>query len=166
MQRIAMIWLFPSIVIVLLQFAYSYRPRLSIEPNVTVTEGDPASTLFRIINTGPLHLNNIKVTCVIDTSSVKHLMLGSNITIDGAGHVTGNGPISTLDRGATATRDCGAGSASSFVRIAPYDPLSLRLDIVVTYNWPFIPIPDGLTLHFTVRRIADGKTVLVPDVER
>ncbi len=85
--------------------------------------------------------------------------------IQGAGAPTGNAPVARLERGATATRDCGAGSTSPMINIGPYDPASLRLDIVAKFKWPFIPIEDEERRHFTVRPADGGRAILVPDVE-
>jgi hypothetical protein len=166
-QRFATFWFFASIVIVLLQFAYSYHPRLNIDAGILVSGTDPLATPFRIVNTGPLHVNNLRISCVIATSSTKHLEVkSSTLFSDPGGVAAGSGPIMRLDGGHSATRDCGAGSSSRFVHIPPYNPTSLHLDIIVEFDWPFIPVPDRTTSHFTVRNLADGRTVLVPDVEK
>ena len=73
------IWFYASIAIILLQFAYSYRPRLAIEANVAINSQDPLSTLFRIVNTGPLHLNDITITCVISAGAVRDLAVTSSV---------------------------------------------------------------------------------------
>lgn len=160
-------WFVASIVIILMQFAYSYKPRLAIEAGVALDEHDPLATLFRIVNIGPWHLNDIRFSCLVSTSSVRDLTLDSNVMLDGSGNVaTGQGPIAQLDRGRSATRDCGVGMSSHFVHIPPYDPTSLRLDITVRFRWPFVAVPDQETRHFTARKLADGRAILVPDVER
>ena len=164
-ERFYNVWFYISIAIILLQFAYSYRPRVAIESEVAVNNSDPLSTLFQIVNTGPLHVNNIRITCIFSTSSVSNIAVESTVLSQQDGIATGSGPIVRLDSGTSATRDCGAGSSSRLVHIPPYDPMSLRLDIMADFDWPFIPIPDDLKTHFTVRQLSDGRTILVPDVE-
>jgi hypothetical protein len=160
-QRFASVWLPISLVIILLQFVYSNRPRISIEPDVNVHEADPASTLFRIVNIGPLYLNDVTVGCIITTSSITRLEVMSNTVLDEQGDAaTGSQPIARLVGGRGVTRDCGA--TSHAVTIPPFDPSSLRLDIVVSYKLPLIPITRGFTPQLAVRRIAKGKTNMVP----
>ena len=165
-RRISIVWFYPAIAIVLLQFAYSYRPRIAIEANIAINSNDPLSTLFRITNTGPLHVNNVKVACVFSTSSIKDMRVESNVLQDGTTAPTGLGPIAVLNGGDTATRDCGAGSSSRLIQIPPYPPASLRLDIIASFTWPYIPVPDEERRHFTVRMLRDGRGILVPNVER
>lgn len=165
-ERFYTVWFYASILIILMQFAYSYRPRLDIQADVTANNQDPLSALFRIVNTGPLYLQNMRMICKFSTSSVKDFIAESNIVFENGHPATGSGPIAVLESGGIATRDCAAGSTSHATNIPPYDPLSLRLEVIVEFDWPFIPIPDKNARHFTVRRLGDGRVILVPDVEK
>jgi hypothetical protein len=165
-RRVSAGWLIVSIMITLMQFVYTYRPRLSIEAGVTLDDTDPLATLLRIVNTGPWHLNDLRISYDVTTSSIRNVHLQSNMMVGPGGVATGTGPIAELDRGATATRDCGIGTSSRFVHIPPYDATSLRLDIIADFRWPYIGWGDQERRHFTARQHTNGKTILVPDVER
>lgn len=160
--RIAAYWLIPSISIVLMQFAYSYKPRILIEENIAFDTGNPFNTSYSVTNTGPLHLNNLDFTCVVTVNHVRFQMEG-NIIQTGEQPLLGQPAIQRLDPQETVTRDC---RPTLSFRLGNIDLSSLRIDVVVTFSWPFyLPFSGSAARHFTTRHRENGQIVLVPDVE-
>jgi hypothetical protein len=160
--RIAAYWLIPSILIVLMQFAYSYKPRLLIEENVAFDTGNPFNTSYSVTDTGPLHLNDLDFTCVVTMNHITFHMEG-NVLQNEEQPLLGQPPIQRLDPQATTTRDC---RPPFPLRLANMDLASLRIDVTVTFAWPFyLPFSGSATRHFSTRRRENGQFVLVPDVE-
>jgi hypothetical protein len=144
--------------IALMQFAYNYRPRLTIEAIVALDESDPLNTLFRVTNTGPWHLDDLHFFCYISIPGISPIEEGDNTVRSAPGAAaTGQPPIARLDPGHSETRDCSAGIGSNIIHIPPYDPTTLRLDITTRFRWPYVGLPDSAIRHFTVRRYADGR---------
>jgi hypothetical protein len=164
-KKVAAGWLYLSIAIALMQFAYTYRPRLSVEAGVAVDERDPMATLFRVTNTGPWHLNNVRFKCNVWQGGRMNIETSTVTVLSGSGSPTGQEPVEVLAPGATATRDCVVGASPRVISM-PLDPAVLGLDITAEYQWPYFWFRDSLTRHFSTRRLANGRFILVQDVQQ
>jgi hypothetical protein len=164
---VKLFWVLLLGVIALMQFAYNYRPRLTIDASVLLDEQDPLATLFRITNTGPWHLDAISFSCHISLPGGGTINMEGNVIHGAPGAAaTGEPFIARLDPGQTATRDCGEPLLRMF-GMPRFDPAALRVDITTKFHWPYVGWPDEVTRHFSARRYPDGRRViLVPDVER
>jgi hypothetical protein len=165
-RPVQLFWVLLLGVIALMQFAYNYRPRLTIDASVLLDEHDPLAMLFRITNAGPWHLNAISFSCQISIPGHTLSLEGNEIFGAPGTPATGQPFIARLDPGEPATRDCGRSIPGMF-RMPPYDPATLRVDITTKFHWPYVDLPDEVTRHFSARRYPDGRRViLVPDIER
>ena len=81
-KRIAVFWLYPSIMIVLMQFSYSYTPRAAVEASVTVNQKNPYATLYRVTNTSPWYLINVRFNCKFTTNGAIVNMGGHYCPVD------------------------------------------------------------------------------------
>lgn len=145
--------------IALAEAAYDYSPRLSIDA-VTFDESDPMATLFRVTNIGRVSVSNISFRCQM-TDNRRKIFLQGNVVSDLAGTVSGQGDVAVLRSGRAETRDCAANSMfNNILNIA-----ALKIDVVASYDWPLFGLRASESQHFTTRRIAGKKLILVPDTE-
>src|SRR5580704_14124563 len=84
-RPVKLFWVLLLGVIALMQFAYNYRPRLTIDASVLLDEQDPLATLFRITNTGPWHLNAISFSCHISIPPHGTINMGGNVILGAPG---------------------------------------------------------------------------------
>ena len=160
-KKIAAGWLYFAIVITLLQFAYSYKPRLSVEPDILVNPRNPTAVLFRVTNTGPLHVDDVSFECKIQDGPAQ-LDTSGNVTLFGSQpSLIGQGEVETLASGQTVTRDCSAGP----FQMAIINPAALRIDIIAHFHWPWVFLSGSSHRHFSTRMIDANRYALVPDVE-
>jgi hypothetical protein len=148
-------WVVGLSLIAILQFAYAFKPSLTIDAGPNLDIRDPLRTLIRITNVGRIRLNKLEFSCILLPS---HNKFKSN--------VPGQEPVTVLAPGASATRDCAAHSGHGDIRMKIPDPLDLRLDVIVDYEWPFLGWSDQETKHFSTRQNRNtGEFILVPDTE-
>jgi hypothetical protein len=141
--------------IAIVQFAYAFKPSLMIDAGPNLDIRDPLSTLIRITNVGRIPLKKLELSCVLLPS---HNTFKSNRP--------GQEPVPVLPPGVSATRDCGVHSRSGAMRTDLPDPLNLRLDVIVDYEWPFLGWPGQEAKHFSTRQNRNtGEFILVPDTE-
>lgn len=167
-------WLLGLGLLALVQGAYNLRPRIEVTSAIPLDEHDPFATVFLIQNVGPWSLYNLRFACDI-ANGKQRLHLENVVGVLGGGAPIGLGNISKLASGEPATRDCVAGPQSSLIRIPPpADPTAVRINVIVTYEWPLIGglfawarIESKTSRHFSVRRSPNNqKLLLVPDTER
>ena len=137
------------------QFAYAFKPSVTIEAGPVLDVRDPLATLIRITNSGRVPVRNVRFSCQIlpQGTGTENIRPGQESVASLAAH-------------ASATRDCVARANRGQTSIQGLNPLTMGLDITVDFTWPLIPLADHETRHFSVRRDEDGRFILVPDTEK
>jgi hypothetical protein len=137
------------------QFAYAFKPSVTIEAGPVLDVRDPLATLIRITNSGRVPVRNVRFSCQIlpQGTGTENIRPGQESVASLAAH-------------ASATRDCVARANRGLTSIQGLNPLTMGLDITVDFTWPLIPLADHETRHFSVRRDEDGRFILVPDTEK
>ena len=130
------------------QFAYAFKPSVTIEAGPVLDVRDPLATLIRITNSGRVPVRNVRFSCQI-------LPQGTGTENIGPGQES----VASLAVHASATRDCVARANRGQTSIQGLNPLTMGLDITVDFTWPLIQLADHETKHFSVRRDEDGRFI-------
>ena len=158
-------WFYVAAVILIVNVGYTYRPQLQIVASAAGGD-DPLQTYLALSNPGAWTLYNVVVGCRVYAGDRLMLDASDNSMVSQPG-APAQGPVTVTKLIPTqvATRDCGAGSTSSLVRIV-IPPALLRVDVSASYRWAWSMFGGGPKIfHFDTRQVASGKFILVPDVE-
>jgi hypothetical protein len=148
------VWFYVAAASLVLNITYTFRPQLTIQSASPLD--NPAASLFSITNNGFWTLYDVAFYCAINGN----VSSGNIISRDDSSAAEGNGLVSILPPGQTATRDCGA--TAGMGRHIP--PGSVRIDLLIVYKWAWGLRTSPTTRHFDTRRVGDH-VILVPDVE-
>lgn len=102
-------------------FAYSFRPEIDVDRDLSLNSQDPFATQFRITNTGRLAIYNLTFSCTINGPTMQDVLISS--------FGPGQQPIAVLESKKSATRNCSIGSAGQ-----PPNT-ELLFDVTYTPKW-------------------------------
>jgi hypothetical protein len=156
-------WFYVAAASLVVNIIYTFRPQIIVQATSPITEQKPISTLFALTNNGAMTLYDVQIRCdVWDGDTFRGSFSRIPVTSTPSAPISGSIDIVELAPTDVATRDCGFASNGTVLENMHYE--SMRIDIIITYDWLWGYRPGSASHHFDTR-VIEGKIVLVPDVE-